>query len=1508
MLELVPKSRVVRVIRLAVTGILVTVAFAVLAASVVLQGPRLGRLIEGALPPNAGKLSIGGVEWHLRALADLVTDAPSPISVDGLKIVDPEGTVVLDVPHLDARVKLRTLIGGSFSIHDLRVPKVLWRFAAMAHADGIGFLAALGPKTPPPLLPAGAPAAPGGFFEIASAELGDLDAIFDFPGSWGLELRHTHARASLIQSSVDPQHPVFAFDAGPVVASGGGYLKILDDNVLPFDRVVINRVATTPERPDDIFLDLQEADTGKSQLVAKGFFTGIYGATSIPGIKLKADFSRAGDAFAAVAAGRKIDGLTVGDGGPAAGAGARAALELHDTFAKLKVKARFDDLDVGFEDNRALGIGFDLGFDADAGKVDVTKFSFGAPGGGRLDLDAHLDTNRLALDAGVRLDGFHTESYVPPPLRALGGGVLDGRIDATADLKRSSARVRRLDLRLARARSGGLPRVVRVHGDAFVSPEVVRTDGLTVAVTGAQATAKGRVDLTKQAIEIGLDVVATELARLLEEMRLPPLADRARVTATARGTFEAPEVAGEATVDGVDVGGRSIKQLVARFGLANGVARLDDLSGGAFGGDLRAHGTLKLWTKRASKPLRSPELDLDLAARDLDLASLAGTDAVGGPLSFKAKAHGPLDALEARLEVPAGTLIAVMGAPLSVGPVDVVFARNVVDVKTLHVEHRGGGSIDVTGHVDVRKRGLDLFVAIAEMPLEALPGVAKAAVPVTGRLSARLHVGGRPDRPELAGTLDLTDVVARGIALGPAHLTFAPARVGARGEPGVTVAGDLFSRFHVEAEAALTKGGPLAHGLVSFDRVALDPLLPELAAFGDGKGMASGRVTIDVQPGKPLALDVLLSDLWLSIARGTAGESGETIVQRVRVETTSPLHVEVEGDHVALDKVTFATDGGALTAEGHLDGQALAGSMSGHLDLELLQPFLRGTLQSLTGDLKVEVKAGGTLDKPDLRGQVAIVDAVKLRPKDFPSDVTVGSGIFTLDAGGVSAENVAVTVEGSTLHFSGGASLGPGFQPENLSADLAGEVSARLLAFVAPDAISDAQGSARVRTHVGGTLAKPDVHGRLDLGAIDFRLRDLGTEVQVKSGIVEISNGGVVLHNVKVIVDEQGTLVIGASGVRAGRVQFKNLLPFEPGGVDLPLHGEHLAYRSPGTFEVDDVGFDLDLRGNVDDGFTLGGETRLVSGRFVQDFKMQSLVISPRVDESSVRPFYEGKPLLEGLALDLTVRTVGEGFVVQNNLAPEIHVDVLLHVGGTLSEPAIAGDVRPTDGRFNFPGMRGDFDLVANANHVTFVDTKSIADGETPELDIQATSIVTDANGADHNVRMRIHGPLREAQIDLSTDDGLDRTQTAFLLLTGRTTTDSQRIGTQNPTVGANITTGADVAGQLTRDTLANLMEPYVDNTFFRLTGLNLRLTVGPDGFQGRIRKRISRKLNLQADYLQGFQNNSKATLQLDLQGYDYFGLGFGLERLTLSSQQGVSETLPPNGSVELRLDYPIRN
>ena len=1215
-----------------------------------------------------------------------------------------------------------------------------------------------------------------------------------------------------------------------------------------------------------------------------------------------------------MAAGKKIDGLTVG------GHGASVRLDLTQPFAKLKVAGAFRGLEVGFNEYRAQQIGFDFGFDAGAGLVDLKRFQLEAPGGGRFNLDAQLHTDTLKLKLEARLHDLRTDSYLPPALRAMGAGRLAGHIVARGDLAQKSVDVSDLDIELRRTRSAPLPPTVRIHGNAHLSPSHVDTSGLAVEIPGATATAKGEMDLDRQVVRAALAVLAFDLGRVLGDLGLPPLAKDARVDLGVTGSPTAPTAVGDAVIHGLGAEGRILPELKARFSLRDGVARIDDLAGAVFDGTLHANGELRLYEKTTRHMLRTPVVALQIGGRNLNLATITGRKDVTGWLSFDGHASGPIDAVAADLHVPAKTRVSLLGNDFDIGPIDIALAGPRVEIKRLHLARAGGGALDVAGSVSLDHKNLDVDVVLDKLPLDAVATLAGLGsdVALTGTVSAKLHVTGTPERPVLAGDVSLGGVSARGIQLGDAHLTLTPVAIGAdeggkdkdKETAGVSIIGDLFDRFHVDTTVSLAPAGPSVHGELTFDRIALETLAPELAALGDGRGIATGRVAIDIAPGQPLAVDLLLQELALSIARSVEGAEGETTVQRVRVAAAKPIHVTVRGQSVDLDDVLLATDGGNLSAHGRLDGDTrqLAGEVSGHLDLELLQPLLGASVDKLSGDLKVELGAGGTLDKPLLHGAVDVVNAVTVRPHGFDSDFVIGGGSFKLDNDGVRVERLALTAEGSTMNVSGRASFGPGFKPEDVRVDLDGDISARLLAYVAPDAVSDAQGTAGIRAMVRGTLDKPEVHGRIDLKTIDFRVRDLGTEVQVQSGLVEISNGGVTLHNVRVRLDDGGTLVIGASGVRAGEIAFTSLVPFVPGDIDLPLHGERLTYRSPGTLEIDDLTFDLDLRGNLEDGFGLGGEVRLVSGRYLQDFKMQQLVLSQRVNESSVRPFYAGKPLLEGLALDLGVRTVGEGFLVQNNIAPEIHVDVLLNVGGTLSAPVLSGDVRPTDGRVHLPGMRGDFDLVPNVNHVSFIATKSVADGDTPELEIEAQSTVPDASGNDHNVHMRLHGPIREAQIDLSTDDGLDRSQTAMLMLTGRTSMDtSQRFGTANPTVGANITTGADVAGQITRDAVANLMEPYIDDTFQRVTGLNLRLTGGPDGFEGRILKRISRYLNFQADTLLGFQNQSRQTVQLDAWIFDYVSLGGGLQRITLSSQQGVPETLPMSGNLELRWDFAIR-
>ena len=1507
------RRRIPRTLRLLGYGsgtLLALVTLAILVAAVVLQGPRLAGLISGVLPKNRGKLEIGGITWSLRALADIVTDVPSPVGVDGLRIIDPEGVVVLDVPHLEARVKLRTLIGGSFSIHELKIGKAMWRFAQMKDSPGIGFIAALAaapqPGAPPPEKKKkadkdGEAQGPGSLFEITGADIDEFNVLFDFPGSWGLELRRTRVHASLIQSTVDPKHPIFGFDAGPVIAEGGGWLRILDDNLLPFDKILINRVSTTQDRPDDIFLDLREAKTGASSLVGKGYFTGIYGETSVPGIALHAEFHKAADAFNQVIAGKKIEGLGL------AGDDARAVLDLNDTFAALKVAAQFSGLEVAYPPYRALDLGFRLGFDGGAMKVTLKDFGLGAPGGGTLGLDATLDATKMTLASDLRLKAFTTDSFVPTELQPIAGGQLDGHLHADLTLPpgRPSASVRDLDITLERRRARGLPRTIRVHGQAKASPTRLATSGLTVEVPGARATAAGEMNPVRQTVALGLEVLAYDLGRTLASMGLPRLARTARVSARVDGPLTSPSASGDAAVTGLAVGKKVVPELRSKFGLDQGVARLESLTGDLLGGHLEGHGTLRLFERSAKRPLKHPVVNADLRARHIDLAEASGSPDVAGFLSLEAHAEGPLDALTAWIKVPPRQPVRVAGEVLDVGPIVAKLDRDLATIERLHVSRRTGGTVDVTGTFDTKAQAVSLDVELAGVPLATLPGVAEAGLGVTGVAGGTFHIGGTVALPELSGTLALKGVHARGVDLGEGKLVLGPNN-GAQG-PGVKCSGDLFDRLHIEGTALQTSLGPVVHASASFQKLILEALLPELGELGDGQGIASGHVQVDLAPHQPLRAEVSLSELALSLARAIEAAPGEPTTRRVEVAATRPIHVVVFGDRVTLDQVDLATTGGDLHAHGTLDGNRVAGAVDGHLDLELLQPFVTASIDKLAGALDVGLTAAGTLDKPDLRGKVVVQQPVRVRPKGFDADVVVTGGTATLDPAGAALSNLAVTVDGATTRLDGRVTLGPSFRPESVDAHLAGEISARFLASQAGDAISDAQGRARIKADVRGKLDNPVLTAWLGLGTITFRLRDSGTEVEVKSGVVELTNSGAQLRNVRVIIDDQGTLVIGAEGVRPGRLAIKKLVPFEIGDVDFPLHGEQLTYRSPNSFEINDMAFDLDFQGNPTDGFELGGEARIISGRYVQDFKFSNLVLSPRVDESAVRPFYEGKPLIANLGLDLNVRTVGDAFVVQNNIAPEIHIDVALHVGGTLSQPRLAGEVRPTDGRFHIPILRGDFDLVPNVNHVTFVETKSLSDGDTPEINVEAQNPVIDSAGAEHNVRMNIHGPVREMQIDLSTDDGLDRNQTALLLLTGRTSTASARVATQNPTVGANVGTGLDIAGQATRDAIANLMEPIIGDTFERALGLQLRLTVGPDGFEGRLRKRVSRYTNFQFDALFGFQGQSRQILQFDQWLRDYFTLSTGAQRLVISQQQGPGETLPINFNMELRLDYAIR-
>src|SRR5262245_10252275 len=93
-----PRSRAGGVIAFGALTLLGLVAALLAAATVLLQGERLARVITRVLPDFEGKLTVEAVYWQPRLFLDLLTDRPTPIEIRGLRITDPEGVEVLRTP------------------------------------------------------------------------------------------------------------------------------------------------------------------------------------------------------------------------------------------------------------------------------------------------------------------------------------------------------------------------------------------------------------------------------------------------------------------------------------------------------------------------------------------------------------------------------------------------------------------------------------------------------------------------------------------------------------------------------------------------------------------------------------------------------------------------------------------------------------------------------------------------------------------------------------------------------------------------------------------------------------------------------------------------------------------------------------------------------------------------------------------------------------------------------------------------------------------------------------------------------------------------------------------------------------------------------------------------------------------------------------------------------------------------------------------------------------------
>ena len=278
----------------------------------------------------------------------------------------------------------------------------------------------------------------------------------------------------------------------------------------------------------------------------------------------------------------------------------------------------------------------------------------------------------------------------------------------------------------------------------------------------------------------------------------------------------------------------------------------------------------------------------------------------------------------------------------------------------------------IEGRAELAKKpmSLDWRIRIVDLPIATILAAAKVEVPVSGKLSVDLHVAGNVAKPTLAGTISLAGVRAYDLQLGDATLELSPTAEG-----GVAVGGNLFGRMQLGGTGTMTAKGPRAHATLSFQDLHVEELVPDLKKEGIVSAL-SGRVSLDLVPGRLPAIDLVVSQMDASLTREVELPDGTKTRERIWIKNATPLHVETDTERVRVDQVRLVTQGGELTlfaevrpqkdAKGAIVDQAIHADMAGKLDLDLLQPLLRAQFVALRGGIELEVHARGSVKKPDL--------------------------------------------------------------------------------------------------------------------------------------------------------------------------------------------------------------------------------------------------------------------------------------------------------------------------------------------------------------------------------------------------------------------------------------------------------------------------------------------------------------------------------------------------------------
>jgi hypothetical protein len=645
-----------------------------------------------------------------------------------------------------------------------------------------------------------------------------------------------------------------------------------------------------------------------------------------------------------------------------------------------------------------------------------------------------------------------------------------------------------------------------------------------------------------------------------------------------------------------------------------GTLRVQRLSASAFGARLSVSATLDLPDRRERGQV--PKVDASWSVTGVDLAQALPGRGLAGTLSFSARARGPLDDLDARVRIPAGSRVIVFDQPYGLPPQLAAEIRgDLLLVPRFTLLPPGGGRMVVGGRV-VFDGEIALDLEVDGHRLDRLPRVARALPGVEGTLSGSLQLRSHPQRTALGG--------------------------------------------QVEVDAR---------------QLSLATLVPSLPQLGRAAVRLSGRFDLQQQGRNPPVLAAELATLDLAYGCPGAAASGCS-----RLQSEGPIKLRSVGGRQRLEllQARLRGMGSAFGVSGRLDGRELQARFSGRLSTELLEPLTRRLPVTLSGALDAELEAAGPAGSPRVHGSLKVAEPLAVRGRGNPLDLRLSEGTLLVDRDSLGATGLQVVGHGLRLRIDGEVTAGS--RPDRLDPvqlQVAGELKLEELARSLPRVIDRASGTLQVGGRMSGTLNQPRLDGKVAFGTLRARVRaspQNPVEVLVHPGAVEARANRVTIVGLNADLTPGGRVVVGPPD-RPAQVDIARLVPFVLGQVQLPVVGQRLNVQLP-WLTLNQGAVDVTLAGNATTGpMKLTGKIELHAGTYRPTRQPRPGTGAPsRVARRLPRSM---RPATLPVQLDLQVVSSGERFTIDPGWLPDLHLGLDVNVGGTAIRPQVKWEAEP---------------------------------------------------------------------------------------------------------------------------------------------------------------------------------------------------------------------------------------